>query len=79
MRKPRDFDAELEALGDKTRDLKSRKGRRGLAAGPIDCRLERREGDGADIAVDDAKCADGHRAKRAVLTAGLRRRCFGKG
>jgi hypothetical protein len=25
MRKPRDFDAELKALGDKTRDLKSRK------------------------------------------------------
>ena len=25
MRKPRDFDAELNALGDKTRDLKSRK------------------------------------------------------
>jgi hypothetical protein len=25
MRKPRDFDAELEALGDKARDLKSRK------------------------------------------------------
>ena len=25
MRKPRDFDAELKALGDKARDLKSRK------------------------------------------------------
>jgi hypothetical protein len=25
MRKPRDFDAELKAVGDKTRDLKSRK------------------------------------------------------
>jgi len=25
MRKPRDFDAELKALGDKTRDLKDRK------------------------------------------------------
>ena len=25
MRKPRDFDAELQALGDKARDLKSRK------------------------------------------------------
>jgi len=25
VRKPRDFDAELKALGDKTRDLKSRK------------------------------------------------------
>ncbi len=25
MRKPRDFDAELKALGDKSRDLKSRK------------------------------------------------------
>jgi len=25
MRKPRDFDAELKALGDKTRDVKSRK------------------------------------------------------
>ena len=25
MRKPRDFDTELKALGDKARDLKSRK------------------------------------------------------
>jgi DNA-binding protein H-NS len=25
MRKPRDFDAELKALGDKARDLKNRK------------------------------------------------------
>jgi len=28
MRKPRDFDAELKALGDKARDLKSRKVRK---------------------------------------------------
>ena len=36
MRKPRDFDAELKALGDKARDLKNRKVQqpRGLTHSP---------------------------------------------
>ena len=59
MRKPRDFDAELKALGDKARDLKSRKvqqlGELVIATG-ADSAQRRRTGGRADRAGRDERC-----------------------
>ena len=58
MRKPRDFDAELKALGDKARDLKSRKvqqlGELVIATG-ADSTQRRRTGGRADRAGRDKR------------------------
>jgi len=80
MRKPRDFDADLKALGDKARDLKNRKvqqlGELVIATGADTLAAD--ELAGALIVLAETKEAGGMgEARRCVLSKPVAARCTG--